>query len=91
MKSKTFTKNAFLAITVIAFISIFTMFFMSQTGAYSWSFGTPSDGYCRCITGERRSGIEYSPYGGQGLEYKGMTTYNQCVDICDGKHSWRAR
>jgi hypothetical protein len=87
----TFARNAFLAIAVIAFISIFTMYFMSQTGAYSWSFGTSSDGYCRCITGPREYGVGGNPYGGQGLEYKGLTTYNTCVDICDGKHSWRSR
>jgi hypothetical protein len=51
----------------------------------------PSTGYCRCITGPRESGIEYSPYGGQGLEFKGFTTYMQCVIICQGKHSWRSR
>lgn len=86
-----FARNAFLAIAAIVFISMFTLYFVSTTGAYSWSSATPRDGYCRCITGTYRSGITATPYGGQGLTYKGMTTYFQCVDICNGQHSWISR
>ena len=48
-------------------------------------------GYCRCITGPRTSGIEITPYGGSGMQFKGFTTYSQCVSLCDGRHSWRQR
>lgn len=49
-------------------------------------------GYCRCITGERTSGIEYTPYGGAGMRYQGIMTMNNCINRCGPtKYSWRER
>ena len=83
MSNARFLKTAFFALTAIACISVVSMFLMQgSTGAYSWSSTQPSLGYCRCITGL---------YGDQSMEFKGFTTYAQCVDICDGMPSWRQR
>ena len=88
---KKFNQIMFFAVFAIAFICLASMYYVETTGAFRWASSQSRDGYCRCITGQRTSGIEYSPYGGQGLEYKGMTTFNQCVNICEGRHSWRSR
>ncbi len=68
---------------------------VTQTGSpYSLKSTTqPATlGYCRCITGERTSGIETSPYGGQGLRYQGIMTMNNCINKCGPtKYSWRER
>jgi hypothetical protein len=49
-------------------------------------------GYCRCITGERTSGIETSPYGGTGMRYQGIMTMQNCINKCGfDKYSWRER
>ena len=92
MNNTHFLKTAFFALTAIACISIVSMFLMqNSTGAYFWSSTQPSLGYCRCIIGPYISGIEYTPYSGPNMEFKGFTTYAQCIDICDGMHSWRAK
>ncbi len=49
-------------------------------------------GYCRCIKESRRTSIEYTPYGGSGLEFKGFKTLQGCINECGAnKYSWRER
>jgi len=89
MDNNRFLKTAFFALTAIAFISIVSMFFMQNTGAFFYS--QPREGYCRCLIGPSVYGVGGSPYGSQNMEFKGFTTYAECVDICNGRHSWRQR
>lgn len=48
-------------------------------------------GYCRCRKGPSTSGIEYTPYGGSEMEFKGFTTLASCQAICPGRSSWREK
>ncbi len=92
MEHRDFSKIAFFAIVLIAAIGIISMYYMTETGAYSWGFGTPRDGYCRCITGPYTVGVTDNPYGGQGMEFKGFMSMQSCINTCGPtKYSWRSR
>ena len=84
-----FTRNILLVMMAIVIVSLVTMYSINPTGAFFKS--QPRDGYCRCITGTYTAGVGGSYYGSRGMEFKGFTTYNACVDICKGRHSWMAR
>lgn len=87
----TFARNAFLAIAAIAFIGIVGMYFVdSNSGAWAWA-NVPRDGYCRCITGAYEAGAFPNYYGGKGMEFKGFTTFDGCVQLCGQRYSWIPR
>jgi hypothetical protein len=81
-------KIAFFAVAAIAFVSIIGLYFVDNTGAWSWNNPQPRDGYCRCITGPYEIGAYPDYYGGKGLEFKGFMTFGNCVKTCGSKYSW---
>lgn len=92
MNQKDLGRVALYAICLIAAITLVSMYFMTETGAYSWGSRTPNDGYCRCITGPYVVGVGGNPYGGKGMEFQGIMPMRNCIDICGpAKYSWIAK